>query len=38
MLERHLARRDATLTQPELMMLQAHVMAAVARADGAAAS
>jgi hypothetical protein len=38
LLERHLARRDAILAPSELMMLQAHVMAALAPAHGSAAS
>jgi hypothetical protein len=38
MLERHLARRDAILAHPEIMMLQAHVMAALGPTSGPAAS
>jgi hypothetical protein len=38
MLERHLARRDAILARSELVMLQAHVVAVLARANGSAAS
>jgi len=38
MLERHLARRNAILAHPEIMMLQAHVMTALTPASGPAAS